>query len=92
MVDASDHPSPPARWGFHQMELINGGYAGSGIRADAAKLGSAAHRTRVFWTNLAKATDIQERYRQMDRQRLTDRLTAQELPGPQPKRAGGTAG
>ena len=64
------------------MELINGGYAGSGIRLDAAKLGSAAHRTRVFWTNAAKATDIQERYNQTDRQRLTDRLNAQDALDP----------
>ena len=78
MVDASDHPSPPARWGFQQMELISGGYAGSGIRTDAAKLGSAAHRTRVYWTNLARATDIQERYRQTDRQQITNRLDAQD--------------
>ncbi|GAQ89453.1 hypothetical protein KFL_005250035 [Klebsormidium nitens] len=78
MVDASDHASPPARWGFQQMELISGGYAGSGIRLDAAKLGSAAHRTRVFWTNLARATDIQERYTQFDRDQVWDRLDAQD--------------
>ena len=79
MVDASDHASPPARWGFQQMELISGGYAGSGIRLDAAKLGAAAHRTRVFWTNLARATDIQERYNQFDREQVWDRADAQDV-------------
>ena len=82
MVDAGDHASPPARWGFQQMELISGGYAGSGIRLDAARLGAAAHRIRVFWTNLARATDIQERYTQFDREQIFDKLDAQHALDP----------
>ena len=76
MVDASDHTSPAARWGFHQMELIAGGAAGSGIRLDAAKLGSGAHRTRVFWTNMAPATAIQERYNIVNRDDIRGAIDA----------------
>ena len=76
MVDAGDHASPAARWGFHQMELIAGGAAGSGVRIDAAKLGSAAHRTRVFWTNMAPAAYIQERYNNVNRDAIRNKLDA----------------
>ena len=79
MVDASDHSSPPARWGFQQMELVNGGHAGSGIRVDAAKLGSAAHRTRVFWTNLAPAPEIQDRYKEVQRAQFLNTVEAQDV-------------
>lgn len=61
------------------MELISGGYPGSGIRLDAARLGSAAHRTRVFWTNLANAAEIQERYAGVKRDDIWDRVDAQHV-------------
>jgi site-specific DNA-cytosine methylase len=77
MVDASDHASPPAQWGFQQMEAISGGYPGSGIRMDAAKVGSGAHRPRVFWTNLANGPAIQQDYNKFDRATTWDQQDAQ---------------
>lgn len=79
MVDASDHPSPPARWRFEQVNAICGGSPGQGILIDAAKLGSAAHRVRTFWTNLAPGPLIQERYDGYERSWAMGRVEAGDV-------------
>ena len=79
MVDASDHPSPPARWGFEQLDAICGGQPGQGVLIDAAKLGSAAHRVRTFWTNLAPGPLIQARYNEYDRGQAMNKVEARDV-------------
>jgi bisphosphoglycerate-independent phosphoglycerate mutase (AlkP superfamily) len=47
------------------------------VAVDAAKLGSPAHRVRVFCTNLAPVEGIRERYAAYDRDRAMGRKEAQ---------------
>jgi hypothetical protein len=46
---------------------------------DAAKLGSAAHRVRAFWTNAAPSRTLKQRYAQFDREWVNDRKVAQDV-------------
>lgn len=58
MVDAMDHPKEPARQAFEVMGRLCCGGVENWVRIDAAKLGAAAHRVRVFGTNLAPAAEL----------------------------------
>jgi hypothetical protein len=52
MVDARDHPSAKAREGFARFVQMAAGNSEGFVAVDGAKLGSPAHRVRVFCTNL----------------------------------------
>jgi hypothetical protein len=45
-----------------------GGPVDTAVVIDAAKLGSAAHRVRAFWTNAAPSRTLKQRYRQFKRE------------------------
>ena len=64
------------------MAMVNGGAATSGILVDAAKLGAGAHRTRVFWTNIADPQAVQQRYEEFNRADIRDRIEAQDALDP----------
>jgi hypothetical protein len=49
------------------------------VVVDAAKLGSAAHRVRAFWTNAAPSRILKQRYGQFDREWVHDRKEAQDI-------------
>jgi hypothetical protein len=78
MVDARDHPSVKAREGFTTFVQTAAGDSEGFVAVDAAKLGSPAHRVRVFCTNLAPVTRIRERYKAYDREWSMDRKEAQD--------------
>jgi site-specific DNA-cytosine methylase len=79
MVDARDHPSQDARDGFTISDRVAGGAVDTAIDIDAAKLGSAAHRVRAFWTNAAPSRTLKQRYAQFDREWVNDRKEAQDM-------------
>jgi site-specific DNA-cytosine methylase len=66
MVDARDHPSRDARDGFTIIDRMARGANNTAVVVDAAKLGSAAHRVRAFWTNAAPSRTLKQRYGQFD--------------------------
>jgi hypothetical protein len=68
MVDARDHPSQDARDGFTFIDRVAGGGVDTAVVIDAAKLGSAAHRVRAFWTNSAPSRTLKQRYGQFERE------------------------
>jgi hypothetical protein len=76
MVVARDHPSQDARDGFTVINRVAGGAIDTDIVIDAAKLGSAAHRVRAFWTNAASSRTLKQRYTQFDREWVNDRKEA----------------
>jgi hypothetical protein len=78
MVDARDHPSAKAREGFTTFVQMAAGDSKGFVAVDAAKLGSPAHRVRVFCTNLAPVAGIRERYEAYDREWSMDRKEAQD--------------
>ena len=79
MVDARDHPSQEARDGFTIIDRMAGGANDTAVVVDAAKLGSAAHRVRAFWTNAAPSRTLKQRYGQFDREWVHDRKEAQDI-------------
>jgi hypothetical protein len=79
MVDARDHPSQNARDGFTIIDRVAGGAVDTAVVIDAAKLGSAAHRVRFFWTNGAPSKTLKQRYAQFDREWVNDRKEAQDV-------------
>jgi site-specific DNA-cytosine methylase len=79
MVDARDHPSQDVRDGFTIIDRVAGGAVDTAIVIDAAKLGSAAHRVRAFWTNVAPSRTLKQRYAQFDREWVNDRKEAQDV-------------
>jgi site-specific DNA-cytosine methylase len=79
MVDARDHPSQDARDGFTIIDRVAGGAVDTAVIIDAAKLGSAAHRVRAFWTNAAPSRTLKQRYAQFDREWVQDRKEAQNI-------------
>jgi site-specific DNA-cytosine methylase len=79
MVDARDHPSQDARDGFTIIDRMAGGANDTAVVVDAAKLGSAAHRVRAFWTNAAPSRTLKQRYGQFDREGVHDRKEAQDI-------------
>jgi hypothetical protein len=78
MVDARNHPSAKAREGFATFVQMAIGDSEGFLAVDAAKLGSPAHRVRVFCTNLAPVKGIRERYAAYDREWAMDRKEAQD--------------
>jgi hypothetical protein len=58
LVDARDHPSAKAHEGFTTFVQMAAGDSEGFVAVDAAKLGSPAHRVRVFYTNLAPVAGI----------------------------------
>jgi site-specific DNA-cytosine methylase len=58
MVDARNHPSQDARDGFTVIDQVAGGAVNTAIVVNAAKLGSAAHRVRAFWTIAAPSRTL----------------------------------
>jgi site-specific DNA-cytosine methylase len=79
MVDAQDHPSQEARDGFTIIDRVAGGAVETAVVIDAAKLGSAAHRVRAFWTNAAASRTLKQRYAQFDRTWVQNRKEAQDV-------------
>jgi site-specific DNA-cytosine methylase len=79
MVDARDHPSQDARDGFSIIDRVAGEAVDMAIVINAAKLGSAAHRVRAFWTNAAPSRTLKQRYAQFDREWVNDRKEAQDV-------------
>jgi hypothetical protein len=79
MVDARDHPSQGARDGFTINDRMAGGANDTAVVVDAAKLGSAAHRVRAFWTNAAPSRSLKQRYGQFDQEWVHDRKEAQDI-------------
>jgi site-specific DNA-cytosine methylase len=79
MVDARDHPSQDARDGFTIIDRMAGGAIDTAVVVDAAKLGSAAHRVRAFWTNDAPSSILKQRYGQFDQEWVHDRKEAQDI-------------
>jgi hypothetical protein len=79
VVDARDHPSQEARDGFTIIDRVAGGAVDTAVVIDAAKLGSAAHRVRAFWTNAAPPRTLKQRYAQFDRTWVQDRKEAQDV-------------
>jgi hypothetical protein len=78
MVDVRDHPSAKARKGFTTFVQMAAGDSEGFVAVDAAKLGSPAHRVRVFCTNLAPVAGIRERYEAYDREWSMDRKETQD--------------
>jgi hypothetical protein len=76
---ARDHPSQDARNGFTIIDRVAGGAVYTAIVIEAAKLGSAAHRIRAFWTNAAPSRILKQRYAQFDREWVNDRKEAQDV-------------
>jgi site-specific DNA-cytosine methylase len=79
MVDAGDHLSQDAKDGFTIIDRMAGGANDTAVVVDAAKLGSAAHRVRAFWTNAAPPRILKQRYGQFDREWVHDRKEAQDI-------------
>jgi site-specific DNA-cytosine methylase len=79
MVDARDHPSQDARDGFTVIDQVAEGAIDTAIVVNAAKLGSAAHRVRAFWTNAAPSRTFKQRYAQFDREWVNDRKEVQDI-------------
>jgi hypothetical protein len=79
LVDARDHPSQDARDGFTIIDRVAGGAVDTAVVIDAAKLGSAAHCVRAFWTNAAPSKTLKQRYAQFDREWVNDRKEAQDV-------------
>jgi site-specific DNA-cytosine methylase len=79
MVDARDNPSQDARDGFTVIDRVAGGAVDRAVVIDAAKLGSAAHRVRAFWTNAAPSKTLKQRYAQFDREWVNDCKEAQDV-------------
>jgi hypothetical protein len=77
--DARDHPSQDARDGFTVIDRVAGGAVDTAVVIDAAKLGSAAHRVRAFWTNAAPSRTLKQRYPQFDREWVNDRKEAEDV-------------
>jgi hypothetical protein len=57
------------------------GAVGTAIVVKAAKLGSAAHRVRAFWTNAAPSKTLYQRYGQFDWEWVHDRKEAKTFSG-----------
>jgi site-specific DNA-cytosine methylase len=79
MVDARDHPSQDARDGFTIIDRRAGGANDTAMVVDAAKLESAAHRVRAFWTNAAPSRTLKQRYGQFNREWVHDRKEAKDI-------------
>jgi hypothetical protein len=79
MVDARDHPSQDARDAFTIIDRVSGGATDTAVVLDAAKLGSAAHRVRAFWTKAAPPKVLRQRCAQFDREWVQDRKEAQDV-------------
>jgi hypothetical protein len=79
MVDVRDHPSQDARDGFTIIDRVAGGAVDTAVVIDAAKLGSAAHCVRAFWTNAASSRTLKQRYAQFDQEWVNDRKEAQDV-------------
>jgi hypothetical protein len=79
MVNARDHPSQDAKDGFTIIDRMAGGPNDTAVVVDAAKLGSAAHRVRAFWTNAAPSRTLKQRYGQFNRDWVHDRREAQDI-------------
>jgi site-specific DNA-cytosine methylase len=79
MVDARDHPSQDAKVGFTIIDRVARGAVDTAVVINAAKLGSAAHRVRAFWTNAVPSRTLKQRYAQFDREWVNDRKEAQDV-------------
>jgi hypothetical protein len=79
MVNARDHPSQDARDSFTIIDQVAGGGVDTAIVINTAKLRSAAHRVRAFWTNAAPSRTLKRQYAQFDREWINDRREVQYI-------------
>jgi site-specific DNA-cytosine methylase len=79
MVDARDHPSQDARDGFTIIDRMAGGANDTAVVVGAARLGSATHLVKAFWTNAAPSRILKQRDGQFDQEWVHDRKEAQDI-------------